>query len=289
MPYILFADASCDLPVSFIQESKIEVVPMEFVMEGKRYNHYPDYREMSYDLFYHKLQNGVLPQTSQINSAVYIEQFEPYLKKGTDVLYLCFSSGMSGSYNSCLIAVSELKKQYPQRKIIVVDSLCASSGYGYFIYQVFQKINENLDIEAIAEYAESIKLNCCHWFIVDDLEYLKRGGRISTITATFGKALNIKPLISLDNEGRLVSVGKIRGIQKAYETLIEKMKRDADNYSEQTVFVAHSYAPEHVQILKERLDPMVKKVVVCEIGPIVGTHVGPSLFAIVFMGRRNWT
>lgn len=289
MSYILMTDSNCDLPDSLAKELNLTVIPMEFIMEDKCYKHYLDAREMSLNDFYSKLKSGVMSKTTQINYTSYTEYFEEYLKQGKDILFVCFTSGMSGSYNTSLLAIEDLKKKYPERKIIAVDSKCASVGLGYLMYYVGKKYNEGMEIEELAEYAEDMKHKIGHWFVVDDLEQLKRGGRISAVTATFGKALQIKPLISVDEEGKLVTVGKIRGASKVYDALIAKMERDGEDYKNQTVFIGHADAIDKAQELQKRVAPMVKDTVICDIGPVIGTHVGSGMVALLFLGKRDIT
>lgn len=289
MSYVFITDANCDLPYSFIQEHDIQVIPMEFTMDEISYKHHLDCREMSLSDFYTKLKAGASSQTSQINYADFTKFFKPFLQEGKDVFYICFTSGLSGTYNTCQIAVNDLKEKFPDRKIVVVDSLCASVGQGLLVYHVAQKIKQGATLEEITAFTEDIKMKCCHWFAVDDLEQLKRGGRISPAAATFAKALQIKPVLSLDDEGKLLTVGKVRGMQKVYETLIDKMKRDADNYSEQTILIGHANAIDYAKELESRIQPMVKDTMICDIGPVIGTHVGSGMVAILFLGNRNYT
>ena len=289
MSYILMTDSNCDLPDSLAKELNLTVIPMEFIMEDKCYKHYLDAREMSLNDFYTKLKSGVMSKTTQINYTSYTEYFEEYLKQGKDILFVCFTSGMSGSYNTSLMAIEDLKKKYPERKIIAVDSRCASVGLGYLMYYVGKKYNEGMEIEELAAYAEEMKHKIGHWFVVDDLEQLKRGGRISAVTATFGKALQIKPLISVDEEGKLVTVGKIRGASKVYDALIAKMERDGEDYKNQTVFIGHADSIDKAQELQKRVAPMVKDTVICDIGPVIGTHVGSGMVALLFIGKRDIT
>ena len=196
---------------------------------------------------------------------------------------------MSGSYNTCKIAVEELLEKYPERKITVIDSLCASAGEGYLAYLAGLKYKEGISFDEMINFVEEIKMKIVHWFVVDDLEQLKKGGRIGALSAAFGKALQIKPLISVDNQGKLVVVGKIRGNAKVFSTIIDRIKRDGKNLSEQTVFVAHAECPEKAEKLKEMISPYVKDVKTMKIGPIIGSHVGQGMCAMLCIGERNLT
>ena len=285
--YVLITDSTCDLPAKLAEHYNLEVFPMVFLMQGKAYSHYLDAREMSLEEFYSKIKSGVLSQTTQISYHSYMEFFEPFLKSGKDILYICFSSGLSGTYNTSKIAKRDLLEKYPDRQINIVDSKCASVGEGLLMYHMCEKlVNDKPDMTELTDYAESIKMNVCHWFVVDDIEHLKRGGRISTFKATFAKALQIKPLISVDNEGKLVNVGKVRGANNVYDVLIKKLQTYGEDIENQVVLVGHANYPEGAQELKKRVKKMVKDVIICDIGPIIGTHVGAGMLALPFMGQR---
>ena len=221
MKYVFMTDASCDLTQKQVEEAGVKVLPMEFQIDDKYYQHYPDCRMMALDEFYDALKNGAQPKTTQINYMNFKSWFEPYLKAGKDVLYTGISTGLSGTYDTCMIAVRELDEQYPQRRIVVLDSRCDSAGLGLLVYLAGKKYKEGADIDALAEYITEKRDQIAHWFVVDDLDQLKRGGRISAVAATFGKALQIKPLISCDETGKLLNVGKIRGASNVIPTLVK--------------------------------------------------------------------
>lgn len=287
MDYVFMTDSSCDMPDELCKKACVEVLPMEFEMEGKCYQHYPDCRMMNLDEFYTKLKGKVDVTTTQINYNFFVNSFEPYLKAGKDILYTGISTGLSGTYNTCLIAVNELKEKYPDRKIVVIDSRCDSSGLGYLIYMAGKKYVESASIEELSDYIINLRDSICHWFIVNDLDRLKRGGRISAVTATFGKALQIKPLISCDEVGHLVNVGKIRGTSNIPTTLIKLLKRDSVDLKHQTVFVAHADNKEGAEDLQKKIKGLCKDTEICAIGPVVGSHVGSGMLALIFLGNRN--
>lgn len=286
--YVLITDSTCDLSADFAEKRGLEVMPMVFLMDDKVYNHYLDEREMSVKDFYNSLKNGKLPKTTQISYNSYLEYFEQFLKDDKDILYISFTSGLSGTYNTSKIAARDLHEKYPMRKIEIIDSRCASIGQGLLMYYVANKYkDEKPSLEDLAEYTEELKLNVAHWFVVDDIEHLKRGGRISSVTATFAKALQIKPMLSLDDEGKLVNVGKIRGTNNVYEALIKKMQRDGFDYAKQTVLIGHADNLEGAKELRKRVKPLVKDVEIFDIGPIIGTHVGTGMLGLTFTGERN--
>ena len=280
-------DASCDLTQKQVDEIGVRVLPMEFQIDDKCYLHYPDCRMMKLDEFYKIIREGAYPKTSQINFESFKNYFEQYLKAGKDVLYTGIPTGLSGTFNTCMIAVSELKEKYPDRKIIAIDSTCDSAGLGLLVYLAGKKYAAGADIEEVAAFIEETKSNIGHWFVVNDLEQLKRGGRISAVTATFGKALQIKPLISCDETGKLVSVGKIRGKSNVTPTLEKYVKRDAIDPKKNIAFVAHAANPEGAKELKKAVKGIFKEVQICEIGPVIGSHVGIGMLAVVFKGKRN--
>ncbi len=287
MDYVFMTDASCDLTQKQVDEIGVEVIPMEFQMEDKCYLHYPDARMMSLDEFYSKIKSGVDSKTTQINYDTFTNYFEPYLKAGKDVIYTGIPTGLSGTYNTCMIAVNALKEKYPDRKLIAIDSFCDSAGLGYLVYLAGKKYREGASIDELAKYIEDTRLKVCHWFVVDDLDQLKRGGRISAVTATFGKALQIKPLISVDNTGKLINVGKIRGKSNVIPCLIKHLERDSEDLKNNIVFVAHADNIEGAQQLSKAVKGMCKEVQICDIGPVIGTHVGSGMLAVLFTGKRN--
>ena len=286
--YALITDSTCDLSADFAEKCGLEVMPMVFLMEEKVYNHYLDCREMTLEIFYNNLKKGIMSQTTQISYKSYLEYFERFFKDGKDILYVCFTSGLSGTYNTSQIAARDLKEKYPDRKIKIIDSKCASAGQGLLMYYTANKYKDDKpDMDELADYVESLKMNVCHWFVVDDIEHLKRGGRISSVTATFAKALQIKPILSLDNDGKLVNVGKVRGANNVYDALIKKMQRDGYDYKNQTVIVGHADNIDGAKELKKRIKGLVKDVEICDIGPVIGTHVGSGMLALAFTGERN--
>ena len=287
MNYVFMTDASCDLTQELINEIGVEVLPMEFHMEDKSYLHYPDCRMMSLSEFYDKLKGGVDSKTTQINYDSFYKSFENYLKAGTDIIYTGISTGWSGTYNTCMMAVKDLQNVYPDGKIIVIDSLCDSAGLGLLIYLAGKKYSEGAGIDELREYIEKTRVKVCHWFVVEDLDHLKRGGRISAVSATFGKALQIKPLLSVDDEGRLVNVAKIRGKSNVVPSFVKHLERDAEDLKNSVVMIAHADNPEGAEELKKAIKGKCKEIIVTNIGPVIGSHVGSGMLAVLFLGARN--
>ena len=264
LKYVFMTDSSSDLTQKQVDEIGVKVLPMEFQIDDKYYQHYPDCRMMSLEEFYEALDNGAMPKTTQINYECFKNFFEPYLKAGKDILYTGISTGLSGTYDTCMIAVRELEEKYPNRKIVVIDSRCDSVGLGLLVYMAGKKYKESAT-----------------------LDMLKRGGRISAVSATFGKALQIKPLLSCDENGKLLSVGKIRGKSNVIPTLVKYVKRDAVDSKKNIAFVAHANNPEAAKELRKEIKGMFKEVQICPIGPVIGSHVGSGMLAVVFKGDRN--
>ena len=287
MKYIFITDSSCDLTQKQVDEIGVDVLPMEFEINEHSYQHYPDCRMMDLDEFYGLVKKGAMPKTTQINYLKFKNFFEPYLKAGKDIIYTGISTGLSGTYNTCLIAVKELEEEYPDRKIIAIDSRCDSAGLGLLVYMAGKKYKEGASIDELADYIHATRDDLAHWFVVEDLDMLKRGGRISSVTATFGKALQIKPLISVDETGKLINVGKIRGKSNIISTLVKHVERDAIEPKKNIAFVAHADNPEGAKELRKAVKGMFKEVQICDIGPVIGSHVGSGMLAIIFVGKRN--
>ncbi|HHZ06113.1 MAG TPA: DegV family protein [Clostridiales bacterium] len=288
--YVLFSDSTLDLPQSICDELDVNIIPMSFTINEKEYLHYCDQRQMKISEFYSRLRDGENSTTSQINYNRFFKTFDTILSEGKDILYICFTSGMSGTYNTCLIALSDLKDKYPDRKIYVVDSLCASVGEGVFVMNVAKQKQEGMSLSELFQWAEDNKRNVCHWFVVDDLDHLKKGGRISSVAATFGKALQIKPLLSVDNDGKLKTVGKIRGNKKIFDTFLEHIKADGVNTNGQTVVIGHGDYLEGANTLADMLkaECLIKSAIIADIGPVIGTHTGTGMLALAFMGNRKF-
>lgn len=287
--YEIFTDATSDLPPEVIDSLGIKVIPMDFEMDGKIYSHYPDERELDSESFYKMAEEGVTITTTQITPARFIEYFTPILKEGKDILYICFSSGLSGTYGSSEIAILNLKEDYPNRKIMSIDSLCASSGEGLLVYLAAKEKENGKTIEELYDWVERNRLNICHWYKVDDLFHLKRGGRISSVAATFGTALNIKPLLNMDNDGKLQLIEKLRGTKTCEHHMINKLK---DNYlpdKYNTIIISHADC-EHEAVLLEQIlkkEFEVDEIIHSKIGPIIGAHSGKGTLLINFYGKQR--
>lgn len=269
-----------------VQQLDVQVLPLSFVLDGHTYHDHPDNRDMDPRLFYERLRSGDMATTSAVNVAQYTEALEPLLQAGQDVLILAFSSGLSTTYNSSLIAVKELQAKYPDRKLFTVDTLCASLGQGLLVWYAAQARARGGSIEEVRDWIEEHKLNLCHQFTVDDLYFLKRGGRISSATALVGSMLHIKPVLHVDNEGHLINTGKVRGRQAALKALVDRMEHTAIDSGSLTVFISHGDCLEDAQTVADMVKKRfgVQEVYINYVGPVIGAHSGPGTLALFYMG-----
>ncbi len=291
--YKIFTDAACDLTQQMADEFNLTVLPMEFSIDGKQYFNYLDNRELDADVFYNMQRNDEAKEwkTSAVNAGAFTEYFEPTLKEGKDILYIAFSSGLSGTYNSAVIAARELKEQYPERKIIAVDTLCASLGQGLMVYLTAMKKNEGLSIDEAAQFIEETKLHICHSFTVENLKQLHKGGRVSTTVAVVGGLLNIKPMMKVDNNGKLISIGKVRGRAASIKGLCDSMEGKADDYATQQLFISHGGCIEDAKTLaamvSEKYGTPLENIHINFVGPLIGCHSGAGTLALFFVGNER--
>ena len=287
--YVIITDSSCDLPDSLVKKLELEVLPLAFIMDGKTYRNYPDNREMSPEEFYSRQKDGIMATTNAINVGEATDAIESVLKRGTDVLVLAFSSGLSTTCNSFQIAAAELSEKYPERKVYAVDTLCASLGQGMLVYQAAKLRQEGKTIEEVRDWAEANKLRQCHWFTVNDLFFLKRGGRVSAATAVVGTMLQIKPVLHVDDEGHLINVAKARGRKASLNALVDKIGELAENPASPTMFISHSDSAEDAKYVAEKIWTKygTKEIIINSIGPVIGAHTGPGCVALFFMGKHR--
>lgn len=288
--YCIVTDSTSDLPLELINELGLTVIPLEFQLEGKAYRHYPDAREYGYHEFYEQLRAGSMSTTSQINYTTYEAYFEPILKEGKDILYICFSSGLSGTYNASVLASGDLAERFPGSKVYSVDSRAASAGEGLLVYHAAQKKAQGMDIDTLRDWVTENRDHLCHWFTVDDLNHLKRGGRVTAVSAAVGTALGIKPVLHVDNDGHLIPMQKVRGRRKSLEALVEQMVLTCTEPDGQTILLGHGDSAEDAEIvaalIKEKF-PTIARVMLTYIGPVVGAHSGPGTIALFFMGTHK--
>ena len=287
--YVLFTDCTADLPAELAREWGIEMLPMEVKIGQDEYLHYADAREIGFAEFYKRLRAGEMATTSQITPAAFRKYFTPFLQEDRDILYIAFSSGLSGTYGAAVLAAEELMKEFPGRKIRCVDSLAASVGEGLLVYTAAQKKREGMSLAELAAWTEESRSHLCHWFTVDDLHFLKRGGRVSAVSATFGSMLKIKPVLHVDDEGHLIPMKKAHGRKKALKELVEMMRETVEAPEGQTIFIGHGDCAEDAELVARlvRAEFPVKEVRTMYIGPVIGSHSGPGTVALFFFGSHK--
>ena len=285
--YIIYTDSGCDIKPELLREWGIYSSHLTFRFEDSE-KEYTGEDMSSFD-FDEKMRAGGVAKTAAVNSETFKERFEEILKEGKDILYLGFSSGLSTTYNSARIAAEELSQVYKENKVITVDTLCASAGEGLLLYLVVQKKNAGATIEEAAAYAKEIIPYLCHWFTVDDLVYLKRGGRISPAAAFFGNLIGIKPVLHVDDEGHLVAVSKVRGRRGAIAAMADKFGETALDKAGGTVFISHGDCLQDAQLLEKMLSDRygAKVQIITDVGSVIGAHSGPGTLALFFVGTNR--
>ena len=286
MSYRIVTDTCCDFPSHMYEQLQLSVVPLSVNYEGAVYSNYTEQwlKEM-----FAGLRSGEVAQTSAVNPQGWADAMEPVLQAGEDVLVLAFSSGLSTTYQSAVIAATELQEKYPQRKIRVVDTLAASLGQGLLVYYACQKRDQGLSLDDLTLWCEENRFKLCHWFTVDDLMYLKRGGRISATTALMGTMLQIKPVLHMDDEGHLINRSKVRGRKASIDALAKKVGELGIPGANDTVFICHGDCIEDAQYLEQELKAKygVKNVLIYYVGAVIGSHSGPGTLAVFFLGKHR--
>ena len=285
--YTIFADSACDIPVDMLNEWGVKHCDLSLLFTEK--NETIKNSEIAASDFYARMRNGEVATTSAVNAGDFKKLFEEELIEGKDVFYLGFSSGISATYNSAVVAAQELQEKYPQRKVITVDSLCASVGFGFLLYLCVKQKENGKNIDELEKYATDSKLHVCHWFTVDDLVYLRRGGRVSGAAATVATILNIKPVLHVDNEGKLINMYKVRGRKKAVHALADNFGKLACQPYEGTIFIGHGDCLEDAKALEKILNDEYGASVdlITDVGPVIGAHSGPGTLALFFIGNER--
>lgn len=290
--YVLTCCSTADMPLDYFKKRNISFVPFHFIMDGKEY---PDDlgQTISFEEFYSRIAAGSMPTTSQVNVGQYIDFFEPFLEDGKDILHISFSSGLSGEHGSAIIAREQLLEKYPNRKIMIVDSLAASSGYGLLTDMAADMRDNGAEIEEVHSWLEKNKLNMNHWFFSTDLTHYKRGGRISAASAVVGGLLNICPLLNINSEGKLIPRKKIRGKKQVIKEIVcmmEKHAQDGINYSGKC-FISNSAcyddARKVADLIEERFTLLNGPVMINSVGTVIGSHTGPGTVALFFLGGKR--
>lgn len=288
MSYTIIINSSTDLPERVLKEFNFTLAPLTFNIDDKAYVNDLGYKSMPVEEFYTELRNGKLVTTSQLNSEDYIKIIEKEIKKDKDVLILSFSSGLSGSYNGARLALEHFKDS--NKKVYLVDTLGASLGEGLIVYLAGLKQKEGKTIEEVRNYVESIKLNIAHWFTVYDLMFLKRGGRLSGASAVIGSLLKIKPILHVNNEGKLIPRLKVMGRRKALNSLVDKLEETVDTNITNLVFISHGDDLESANYVKEKVEALnlgLEIKLINYIGPVIGAHSGPGTIALFFGAKER--
>lgn len=287
--YCIVTDATADLPQSLVEEKRISVIPMECTLGPQTYVYEPTGRELQLDFFYNKMREGISTGTSQINVFAYVSFFAPILERGDDILYIAFSSALTGSQQSCHIAIEELRQKYPACRILCVDSLAASLGEGLLVYYAAEQKEKGLSLDALADWVVNNRNHLSHWFTVDDLSYLARGGRLSAASAFLGTALRIKPVLHVDDLGRLTPLEKVQGRKRSLKGLVEQMKSTYQPQPEDMIFIGHADALQDAEYVRDLIKETfgVKNFLIDYIGPIIGAHSGPGTVALFHYGSHK--
>ena len=283
------ADANEDVPQAdpYADGVRIQLADEGVTVDGEAPT---SNNELNIEEFYQKLRDKKGAKTSAVNFEAFAECFEAHLQKGEDVLYLGFSSGLSGTFNAGFVAARELSEKYPERSCVAVDTLCASLGQGLMVVLAARKKQEGAALEQVRDFVESTKLNLVHLFTVDDLFFLKRGGRVSAVTAVAGSALGIKPVMHVDNDGHLVKIGTKRGRTASLDDLCDRMQALAIDPAEQLVYISHGDCEKDARYLADRIVSTMgvkQPIVISHVGPVIGAHSGPGTMALFFLGRER--
>ena len=285
--FVIMTDSCCDLTAQMAQELDLTVLPLTLHMDGNDYRNYLDGRELDFQEFYAKVRSGVKSSTSAISVGDFQSAMGEILRQGKDILCINFSSALSATYQSACIAAEDLRTEFPDAKLLVLDSLCASLGQGLLLYLCAQCKREGKSIDEVYAYAEDTRHKVCHWFTVDDLNHLKRGGRISAATAMFGTMLSIKPVMHVDDGGHLVPVSKSRGRRASLLALVDEMEKTAFNPADQAVFISHGDCADEAQFVADEVRRRfgTKDIYINYVGPVIGNHSGPGTMALFFLGE----
>lgn len=280
--FVIITDSACDLNADIVEANKIEVVPMNLELDGKSYKHYPDYREISSESIYSKLRDGIIGTTACVSVGDAEEAITSFVKKGFDVLYLAFSSGMSGSYNSARIAAENVQENYPDARIEVIDTKSGATGQGMLAYMAAKQKELGQGFEQVSQYVKDKMLHIAHYFTVDDLKYLKKSGRISTLSAVAGTVLNIKPIFKLSDEGKIAMKTKVRGAKASVQKLVDFAVNQCTSHD--LFFICHAENKEGANNIVEKLKEFFPNAEynICGIGPIIGNNTGPGTLGLFF-------
>ena len=284
--YVITVNSTVDLPKEWLEERRVPVVPLKYTIDGETYT---DMEGLTGKEFFAKLREGKMSTTSQVNPEEAAEMLEPFLKEGKDILHLGFSSGLSGTLNSMKIAGEMLEEKYPEAKVIVIDTLCACLGEALLLYKALQQKEKGMNIDELAQWVEDNKLHICHNVTVDDLNHLHRGGRVSKTTAVLGTLVQIKPIIHMDNTGKLQVIGKERGRKKSLNKIVDMAVEQSKGWDNDIIMITHGDCIEDAEyvakLVREKMG--IDNILINNIGTVIGSHTGPGVVAVFCMGNKR--
>lgn len=288
--YVIFTDAAGDFPKDYCDEKKFVIIPMDVIIDEVTTSYGGDSTEAERSAFYEKIEAGALPTTAQVTTYIFEEEFRSYLAKGEDILYIGFSSGISGTYASSQMAAKNLAQEFPDRKVICIDTIAATSGLALLMKRAIENKDAGMSIEDNASDIESIKQNVQHWFTVNDLFHLKRGGRVSAVQAVIGTALAVKPILTLNTTGKIINVESIRGQKKALMKMVEVFNQNATDATEDIIITSVNN-PESAEYVEKLLleTGKVKNVYHSSMSPVIATHTGSGIILLTYFGLANRT
>lgn len=286
--YVIMTDSSCDLSEEYIKEHGLDVLNLLYNMDGTIYG---EDKTMDIKEFYAKMRGGSMPTTMAVNPEDVANAMRRHLEQGEDILYVAFSSGLSASCQNAVLGANDVRDEFPERKIIVVDSLCASMGQGLFVHYALKRQAEGMSLEENARWLEEHKLNICHQFTVDDLHHLHRGGRVSKATAILGTMINVKPVLHVDDEGKLISLYNVRGRKKSLQALVSNMEKTIGGFENENddIFISHGDCMDDVLYLEKLIEEKFgkKNFYVNYVGAVIGAHSGPGTMALFYLGNKR--
>lgn len=287
MSYKLITDSTIDMPKKMADEMSVDVLPLLFTIDGAEYKDNFG-ADMDPHSFYERVRAGLMPTTTLINTDRFLAHFRSYLERGTDIVYIAFSSALSGTYQCAMQAAQQLREEFPKRYLYVVDSMCASMGEGLLVWQAAKMRDGGMGAAELADWLEKNKLRVVHWFTVDDINHLRRGGRLSATQALLGTLMQIKPVLHVDNEGRLVPMEKVLGRKKSLSTIVERLAERYDG-TVQAVFLSHGDVPEEARAMESAIKERIPGVEVYThtVGPVIGAHSGPGTMAVFCFGKSR--
>ena len=288
MGYLITTDNMADLPEEYLKEKQLLTMSLTYLLDGQTYN---AENSLPYQEFYKKMREGCMPTTSQINPQEAKEKLAEFLKINKNIIHIAFSGGLSGTFNSVRLAAQELMEEQPDCRITVIDSLAASMGEGLLVYKALEQQEAGLSYEEMVEWIESNKLHVCHYFTVDDLFHLYRGGRVSKAAAVLGTMINLKPVLHVDAEGHLIPLSKVRGRKKSLNALVDGMEKQMGSFREKNdiIFLSHGDCYEDALYVQEQIKKRfgIEKFMISPVGPTIGAHSGPGTVALFFMGEAR--